>query len=150
MLEYAARDTSFRDYRTIVLLDLCGAIGGTFAGSTTREDVTVCAEEMDRASLWKIAFSVADVATREEVMKGRCQTKSKQPPKFLTARLLGGQLPPLGQCRGAVLLEDFAAVEMAFQIEVVVDRGVDGDEHLQSLHVLEFGHRSLSSPEWLV
>ena len=42
----------------------------------------------------------------------RCQTKSNQPPKFLTARLLGGQLPPLSQCCGAVLLEDFAAVEV--------------------------------------
>tara|TARA_B100000809_G_scaffold160092_1_gene157460 strand:+ start:140 stop:529 length:390 start_codon:yes stop_codon:yes gene_type:complete len=85
-----------------------------------------------------------------DALHRHCQTKSNQFPKFLTARLLGCQLPPLGQCRGAVLLEDFAAVEMAFQIEVVVDRGVDGDELLQSLHLPEFGHRSLSSPEWLV
>ena len=53
---------------------------------------------------------------------------------FLAARLLGGEPLTLSQGRGAVLLEDFAAVEMVFQIEVVVDRGVDGDELLQSLY----------------
>lgn len=37
---------------------------------------------------------------------------------FLAARLSGGEPLPLSQGRGAVLLEDFAAVEMAFQIEV--------------------------------
>jgi hypothetical protein len=64
----------------------------------------------------------------------RCQTKSNQSPMFLAARLLGGEPLLLSQGRGAVLLEDFAAAEMVFQIEVVVDQGVDGDEFLQSLH----------------
>ena len=67
--ESTARDASFRDYRTIVLSDLCGAIGGTFVDPTTREDITVSAEEMHRASLRQIAFSVADVATSEEIME---------------------------------------------------------------------------------
>ena len=43
-----------------------------------------------------------------------------------------------------------AVNKMTVEVEVVVDRGVDGDEFLQGRHVPEFGHRSFSSPEWLV
>ena len=48
------------------------------------------------------------------------------------------------------MFEDIAAVEMAFEVEVVVDRGVDGGEFLQGLYVPGFHHRLLPSPEWLV
>ncbi len=40
------------------------------------------------------------------------------------------KLTPLGQGDGAFLLEDFAAVEVAVLIEMIVDRGVDGGEFL--------------------
>ena len=43
-----------------------------------------------------------------------------------------------------------AAGEMAFVVEVVVDRGVDDGEFLQGLYVPEFGHCAFSSPERLV
>ena len=60
------------------------------------------------------------------------------------------QLTPLGQRGGAALLEGVAGVEVAVEIEVVVDRGVDGSEFLQGLDVPEPGHRSFSSSERLM
>ena len=36
--------------------------------------------------------------------------------------------------------ENIAAVEMAFVVKVVVDRGMDGGEFLQGLYVPEIGH----------
>ena len=62
----------------------------------------------------------------------------------------GRKLAPLGQGSGAVLLEDFAAVEVAFLVEVVVKRGMNGGELLKGLYVPELCHRPLSSPERLV
>ncbi len=57
---------------------------------------------------------------------------------------------PLSQSGGAVLLEDITATEVAVQVEMVVDQGVNGGEFLQGLDVPEFGHRPLSSSKWLV
>jgi hypothetical protein len=62
----------------------------------------------------------------------------------------GRKLAPLGQGSGAVLLEDFAAVEVAVLVEVVVKRGMDGSELLKGLHVPELRHRLLSSSEGLM
>jgi hypothetical protein len=59
-------------------------------------------------------------------------------------------LTPLGQRGGAVLLEDFAVIEMAVEIEMIVDGGVSGSELLERLNVSEFRHRPFSSPERLV
>jgi len=39
---------------------------------------------------------------------------------------------------------------MAFYVEVVVDRGMDGSEFLQNLYVSESGHRALSSSKRLM
>jgi hypothetical protein len=39
---------------------------------------------------------------------------------------------------------------VAFLIEMVLDRGVNGGEFLQRLHASKPEHRTLSSPEWLV
>jgi len=41
------------------------------------------------------------------------------------------ELTPLGQGGSAVLLEDIATVEVPFLIEMIVDRGVGGDEFLK-------------------
>ena len=60
------------------------------------------------------------------------------------------ELMPPGQCGRPVLFEDFTAVEMAVLVEMVVDRGMDGGELLESLNVPELGHRVLSSSERLV
>ncbi len=59
-------------------------------------------------------------------------------------------MTPFAQRGSAVLLEDIAAVEMTVLIEVVVDRGMDGSEFLQSLYISELRHRSFSSPKRLV
>lgn len=54
---------------------------------------------------------------------------------------------PLSESGGAVLLEDRAGGEDAFQIEVVVNRGVDGGELLQTSHLPESLHRPLAPSE---
>jgi hypothetical protein len=45
-------------------------------------------------------------------------------------RLSGRKLAPLEQGSGAALLANVAAVEVAVQIEVIVDRGVNGSKLL--------------------
>ena len=62
----------------------------------------------------------------------------------------GHQFTPLGQGSCAVLLEDISAVEVAVLIEVIVDRGMDGDKLLKGLDAPELRHRPLSSSERLV
>ena len=59
-------------------------------------------------------------------------------------------MTPLGQGGGPGLFEDIAAVEMAFVVEVVVDRGMDGGEFLQGLYVPEPGHCRFPSSKRLV
>ena len=51
-------------------------------------------------------------------------------------------MTPLGQGGGPGLFENIAAVEMAFVVEVVVDRGMNGGEFLQGLYVF------LADPGW--
>jgi hypothetical protein len=60
------------------------------------------------------------------------------------------QLAPFGQRGGAVLLEGFARGEVTFEIEMIVNRGMDRGKLLQGLYVPEFRHRPFPSPEWLV
>ena len=60
------------------------------------------------------------------------------------------ELTPLGQGEGAVLHKDVPAVEMSVEIEVIVDRGMDGGELLQGLDVPEFGHGPFPSSERLM
>ncbi len=52
---------------------------------------------------------------------GCCQSNANQSPNCETARLSGRQLTSLDQGDGTVLLEDVTAVEMAVQVEVIVD-----------------------------
>jgi len=46
------------------------------------------------------------------------------------SKLSRSELPPFSECGSTVLLEDFAAVEMAVLVEVVLDRGMGGGEFL--------------------
>ena len=62
----------------------------------------------------------------------------------------GHKLTPFGQGLGTVFLEFFAAVELAFEIEVVVNRGLDGGELLKTSHRPEPVHYFLSSPQRLM
>ena len=41
-----------------------------------------------------------------------------------------GNLTPFGKGERAIEFEDLAAAKMAFEIEMIVDRGVDGGEFL--------------------
>jgi hypothetical protein len=72
-----------------------------------------------------------------------CQKKAKH---FVS----GGKLPPLAKRDSLVLLEDFAAIEMAVVVEVIVDRSMGGGEFLQGLYVSELRHRAFSPSERLV
>ncbi len=45
------------------------------------------------------------------------------------------EVTTFGQGGGAVLLECFRCGEMKFEIEMIVDRGVNRGEFLQGLHV---------------
>jgi len=58
---------------------------------------------------------------------------------------LGGKLPPFGQRDLPVLLEPVAVVEVSFEIEVIVDGGMDGGELLQTSHSSKPKHGPFSS-----
>ncbi len=92
----------------------------------------------------------ADTHRLNQTLSGRCQSNANQSPNCEAARLSGRQLTPLSQSGRAVLLEDVAAVEVMVEVEMVVDRGVNGGEFLQGLYISELPHRSFSSSEWLV
>ena len=53
-----------------------------------------------------------------------CQSNANQSPNIQMIRISRRQLTPFGQAGGAVFFEGFAAVEMTFKIEVVMDRSV--------------------------
>ena len=57
---------------------------------------------------------------------------------------------PLSQGGRASLAVEISADEVAFLIEKVVDRAVDGSEFLERLHPEKPLHRAFSSSEWLV
>ncbi len=83
-------------------------------------------------------------------LRRSCQSNANQSPNGETARLSGGQLTPLGQRDRAVLLEDVAAVEVSVEVEMVVDRGMNGGEFLRGFDAPELRRRSFSSSERLV
>jgi hypothetical protein len=60
------------------------------------------------------------------------------------------ELAPFCESSRSLLLEDVAAVEMTFVVEVVMDRSLNGSEFLQGLDVPEPGHRPFPSSERLV
>ena len=55
----------------------------------------------------------------------------KRTPEDGNFRYLGGQLTPFGQGGGSVLFKFVTTVEMAFDVEVVVGRGMNGGEFLK-------------------
>ena len=60
------------------------------------------------------------------------------------------KLTPLGKGGGSARFEMLAFQEVAIEIEVVADIGMDGGEFLQVAHAAKTHHRPLSSPELLV
>jgi len=62
----------------------------------------------------------------------------------------GGELTPFGQGCGSVFLEFFAAVKVAFEVEVIVDGRLDGGKLLKTLHRPEPRHYFLSPPQRLM
>jgi hypothetical protein len=54
-----------------------------------------------------------------------CQSNANQSPNLQMMRISRRQLTPFGQRGGAIFFEGFAAVEMTFEIEVIVDRSMN-------------------------
>jgi len=54
-------------------------------------------------------------------VKGIVRANHKKSRECARLGILGGQLTPLGQGGGAVLLEDVSAVEVAVLVEMIVD-----------------------------
>ena len=52
------------------------------------------------------------------------------PARTMKCPLCHAQLTPLSESSSAVKLEVFSAVEVAFRVEMIVDRRVDEDESL--------------------
>ena len=61
-----------------------------------------------------------------------------------------GEMSPFGQTCGAALFKSFVAVQVALVIEMVVERGMDGDKFLEGAGIPELSHRFLPSSRWLV
>ena len=74
----------------------------------------------------------------------------KRTPEDGKFRYLGGKLTPFGLGGGSVLFEFVATVEMTFEVEMVVDRGMNGGEFLKCIYISEPRHCSFSSSERLV
>ena len=79
-----------------------------------------------------------------------CQTKPDGSRKTFFAPSSGRELAPFSQGGDAVLLEVVAATKVAFEVDVIVDGGLDGGELLETLHRPESVHGFLSSPSWLM
>ena len=58
-------------------------------------------------------------------MDGCCQSNANQSLKHLKLRRSRRQLTPFGQRGGAIFFEGFVAVEMTFEIEMIVDRSMN-------------------------
>ena len=81
------------------------------------------------------------------VLSDKCEPVSEWP---VTVALCRTELTPLSESGSAVKLEFFSAVEVAFLVEMIVDRRVDGDEFLQGSHAPKADHCPFSSSEWLM
>ena len=58
---------------------------------------------------------------REKGPQQHCQTNLTEPAKGADVKRSGCKLTPFRECGSAVLFEDVAAVEMAVEVEMVVD-----------------------------
>jgi hypothetical protein len=81
------------------------------------------------------------------VLSDKCEPVSEWP---VTVALCRTELAPLSESRSAVKLEVFSAVEVAFLVEMIVDRRVDRDEFLQCSRSSEPQHGELSSSKRLM
>ena len=57
----------------------------------------------------------------KEPVRRHCQTNLTEPAKGADLKRSGCKLTPFRECGSAVLFEDVAAVEMAVEVEMVVD-----------------------------
>ncbi len=70
---------------------------------------------------WRPPESYASKLLAQTSFAGHCQVNLNRLAKFPNPRRSGHKLTPFGQGCGAVLLEDVAAVEVTFLVEMIVD-----------------------------
>ena len=92
-------------------------------------------------------FHGLEIFEQDLVLSDKCEPVSEWP---VTVALCRTELTPLSESGSAVKLEVFSAVEVAFLVEMIVDRRVDGDEFLQGSHAPKADHCPFSSSEWLM
>ena len=76
------------------------------------------------------------------VLSDKCEPVSEWP---VTVALCRTELAPLSESGSAVKLEVFSAVEVAFLVEMIVDRRVDGNEFLRCSRSSEAEHSAFTS-----
>ena len=75
-----------------------------------------------------------------------CGRANKSGPPVVSS----GNLTPFGESGRSVEFEVLAAAKVTFLVKMVVDRSMDRNEFLERFRTPEFGHRLLSSAEWLM
>ena len=100
-------------------------------------------------------ISVAEIARRYEMNANAlfnwwCQTKTDRSQRTGLDPISSRKLTPFGQGLSTVFLKFFTAVEMAFEVEVVVNGGLDGGELLKTSHRPEPRHGFFSPPQGLM
>jgi len=60
---------------------------------------------------------------------------------------LGGKLTPFGERVLPILLEPVSVVEMSFEVEMIVDGGMDGGELLETSHSPKSKHCAFTPAE---
>ena len=73
------------------------------------------------------------------MLSDKCEPVSEWP---VTVALCRTELTPLSESGSAVKLEVFSAVKVAFLVEMIVDRRVDGDKFLQGSHAPKADHHA--------
>ena len=82
-----------------------------------------------RHAVWLYARFTLSFRDVEDLLAERglgwCQSNANQSPDLQMMRISRRQLTPFGQRGSAIFFEGFAAVEMTFEIEMIVDRSMN-------------------------
>jgi len=82
---------------------------------------------------------------------GRCQINPYWPRQGRNCKESGGEkLTPFSKSGDTIDLEILAAVKVAFFVEMIMYGRVDGGEFLETSHLSETLHRTLSSSQRLM
>jgi hypothetical protein len=98
---------------------------GKMIGDRTANDATAYYDDMGLRGKW-----LGQSTLLLNRSAGIVRLTGRELPDRKRSKLSCGELTPFSERGRAVLLEDIAAIEVTFVIEMVLDRGVDGGELL--------------------